>query len=77
MALVVGTVRQATDERIAGLTAPDVAFVALAKRLADMLDDPSTANAATAKEYRATMLALVGSVDGSSSATLDGLLDGD
>ena len=53
-----GPVRTATVERIAGLTDPDVALVALALRLADLLDGDETATASAAKEYRATVLAL-------------------
>lgn len=71
---MVGPVRHATEERISGLPAPDVALVALALRLADMLDDPE-ATASAAKEYRATMAVLTASE--SSGPTLDDLLDGD
>ena len=53
-----GPVRRATKQRLSALAAPDVALVALAYRLADMVDDPETSTAAAAKEYRATMFAL-------------------
>lgn len=50
-----GPVRRATKARVASIDAPDVALVALAYRLADMLDDPETATASAAKEYRVTI----------------------
>lgn len=50
-----GRMTIATEERIGALTSPDVALVALAFTLAALLDDPDTATAAGAKEYRATM----------------------
>ena len=53
-----GPVRRATKQRLSELAAPDVALVALAYRLADMVDDPEKGTAAAAKEYRATMSAL-------------------
>tara|TARA_R110000868_G_scaffold315811_1_gene576685 strand:+ start:119 stop:337 length:219 start_codon:yes stop_codon:yes gene_type:complete len=53
-----GPVRRATIERVAAIDAPDVALVALAYRLADMLDDPETATASAAKEYRVTITQL-------------------
>ena len=61
---------EATNERIAELERPDVALVALALNLAAQLDDPDKANAAAAREYRATMLAL-----SSSASKSDGLDD--
>lgn len=53
---------KATEVRLAALDDPDVAMVALAYHLARQLDsgDPKAgATAATAKEYRATMTALL------------------
>lgn len=49
-----GPLRQATEERIADLDAPDVALVALAQRLADIIDG-DYANASHVKEYRGVM----------------------
>lgn len=69
------SVVEATEERIRSLATPDVALVALAYRLAAMLDDPETATAAGAKEYRATMLALT--AQEAKEEGLDDLLDAD
>lgn len=55
----VGTVTNATKKRLADLAAPDVALVSLALCLAEALDDPETFNAATAREYRLVLSALV------------------
>lgn len=52
-----GIVRNATEAKLAELSSPDVALSALALRLAELLDSEQ-ANAAAAKEYRATMNAL-------------------
>lgn len=64
----------ATEQRIAGLTDPDVSLVALALTLADLLDDPETSTAAAAKEYRATIAALT-AADAPKAMTLDDLED--
>ena len=49
-----GPLRQATEQRIADLDDPDVALVALVKRLADIIDG-DYGNASHVKEYRAAM----------------------
>lgn len=57
-----GPMVQATQLRLAELSDPDVAMVALAYHLARQLDTGDTrkgATAATAKEYRATIHALL------------------
>ncbi|MCC6434424.1 MAG: hypothetical protein IT196_05285 [Acidimicrobiales bacterium] len=67
-----GAVRLATEVRIEQLHDPDVALVALALRLADLLDGDEP-TAAAAKEYRATITALT--VDAARDLSLEDLLD--
>lgn len=69
------TVVEATEQRVSELDDPDVALVALAFRLAGLLDDPDSASAAAAKEYRSTILALTAGA--AREDVLDDLLDGD
>jgi hypothetical protein len=57
--VVMGRLRDATDERIGQIDAPDVALVALAHHLAGMIEDPDLFSAAAVREYRATMSDLV------------------
>lgn len=49
-----GPLRRATDERIGAIEDPDGALVALAQRLADIIDG-DYANASHVKEYRGVM----------------------
>lgn len=67
---------EATRQRVAQLASPDVSLVALAGRLADLLDEPETCTAAAAREYRAVMAALTSVDAGSRRSPLDEALDG-
>ena len=53
-----GPIRRATKQRATSIEGADVALVALAYRLADMLDDPETSTASAAREYRMTIAQL-------------------
>lgn len=53
-----GPVEHATFERLSSLPDPDQALVALALRLAQLMDDSEMASAATARELRQTVQSL-------------------
>ena len=70
---------QATTRAVGALRDPDPALVALLRCLAEILDDPESATAAAAKEYRSTLLAMqsaAGATGQRAVADLDAVLDG-